>query len=170
MTPEIFGFVTHKTSMVPSDWRDAVDQWVALEMDPAQIEPLRDPDPLVMMSRTTVYVNSVIAYGRDGPEDHWATPEHLLTTLRGDCEDFAMFKLSVLLNLGFDPEKLWVCVVYDAIARQHHAFLLVFHDGTYWILDNRTSNVIREQDLEAITPIMTLGTNDDFLHGRPVVR
>ena len=41
-----------------------------------------------------------------GKEEYWATPEELINSNGGDCEDFAIAKFLTLIQLGVSEEKL----------------------------------------------------------------
>lgn len=66
--------------------------------------------------------------------DYWADTEELLLK-RGDCEDYALSKYYTLRRLGFSPDELKVAVVYDTITYTNHAVLMVYTNGTRYMLD-----------------------------------
>lgn len=66
--------------------------------------------------------------------DYWADTEELLLK-RGDCEDYALSKYYTLRRLGFTPEELKIAVVYDNITYTNHAVLMVYTNGTRYMLD-----------------------------------
>ncbi len=66
--------------------------------------------------------------------DYWADTSELLLK-RGDCEDFALSKYYTLRQLGFTPEQLKVTVVYDKDSFSNHAVLMVYIDGTRYMMD-----------------------------------
>lgn len=66
----------------------------------------------------------------------WATLTEFLQR-GGDCEDYATSKYQLLRLLGMPAEALRVVVVYDRVAREHHAVLAVRRDdGSAWLLDS----------------------------------
>jgi predicted transglutaminase-like cysteine proteinase len=67
-------------------------------------------------------------------EDYWADTLELLQQ-RGDCEDYALSKYYPLRELGFAPEQLQVTVVYDKESFINHAVLMVYIDGTRYMMD-----------------------------------
>ena len=66
--------------------------------------------------------------------DYWADTAELLEK-RGDCEDYALSKYYTLRELGFSPDELKIMVVYDEVAYVNHAVLMVYIDGTRYMLD-----------------------------------
>ena len=66
--------------------------------------------------------------------DYWADTIELLQK-RGDCEDFALSKYYTLRQLGFTPEQLQVTMVYDRENFTNHAVLMVYIDGTRYMMD-----------------------------------
>lgn len=69
-----------------------------------------------------------------GTLDHWADTAELLQK-RGDCEDYALSKYYTLRELGFTPDQLKVVVVYDNTTYTNHAVLMVYIDGTRYMMD-----------------------------------
>ena len=66
--------------------------------------------------------------------DYWADTRELLTT-RGDCEDYALSKYYTLRQLGFSQDELKIMVVYDKDNFTNHAVLMVYMDGTRYMMD-----------------------------------
>ncbi len=60
----------------------------------------------------------------------------------GDCEDFAIAKMMMLRESGFDEEQLHLLVVYDKRRKMAHAVVAVFIEGHIWILDNVISAIL----------------------------
>jgi predicted transglutaminase-like cysteine proteinase len=56
-------------------------------------------------------------------------------------------------------------VVRDLAANVPHAFLAVRADGDLFILDSRTSEVLRPEDLDAIQPVVTVTEQRNYVHG-----
>lgn len=83
------------------------------------------------------YVNSSIDYVEDinnqGVTDYWQTPEETLRSKRGDCEDFALLKASMLSEYGYR----YLILVADTKLNAYHAILKV--DRFY--LDNRRNEI-----------------------------
>ena len=76
------------------------------------------------------YISDIELYGR---LDYWATPQEFIDNRGGDCEDFAIYKNSLLNNQG----EYWL--VIDRATDQAHAVLVI--DNRY-VLDQRMGRVI----------------------------
>ncbi|HEU4839192.1 MAG TPA: transglutaminase-like cysteine peptidase [Micavibrio sp.] len=72
--------------------------------------------------------------------DYWADTASLLTS-RGDCEDFALSKYYTLRRLGFSPDELKVTIVYDQEKYANHAVLMVYMNGTRYMLDSSADDM-----------------------------
>jgi predicted transglutaminase-like cysteine proteinase len=59
---------------------------------------------------------------------------------RGDCEDFALRKRQMLLNLGLPREALLMTVVWAG--REGHAVLIVRTEDGDYVLDNKNKSIL----------------------------
>lgn len=73
-----------------------------------------------------------------GVIDYWSSPLETLTSGKGDCEDYAILKLAVLLQIGIRPDHLKFVVVHSVRHHSDHAILNILIDTTWRILDNLT--------------------------------
>ena len=85
--------------------------------------------------------------------DYWATPKEFLTSGTGDCEDYAIIKYFTLVRLGFNPDNLYITIVYAARLKNYHMVLSYFiKDGEApLILDNinnKILNLTKRNDLK----------------------
>lgn len=67
--------------------------------------------------------------------DHWATPTTLLTR-GGDCEEYALAKYLMLLELGVSPQDMRVVIMRASAQVAEHSVLLVATSGGTYVLDN----------------------------------
>lgn len=168
---EILGTVAHRTSMGPKKWLKANESWKDFGGD---YEFLRCSTDVATLHKVNAYVNDTITYERDVEDDgdHWKTPDEIMESKTGDCEDFALYKRGILKTLGY--EDMLILIVDDLVVRQAHAILGVWIDGDDdgYILDNRTANLgsrlIRESELSEMKIVMSLDDDGAFLHGRKV--
>lgn len=79
-----------------------------------------------------------------GVEDYWETPREFIHK-SGDCEDYAITKYYALRDLGLPASDLRIVILQDTIRNLAHAVLVVYGDGTAYVLDN-VSNVIMTHD------------------------
>jgi predicted transglutaminase-like cysteine proteinase len=82
-------------------------------------------------------------YGRS---EYWAGPVEFLAR-SGDCEDYAIAKFFTLRELGFGDADLKVVVVDDTARGVGHAVLTARLDGTDFVLDNLSANVVPESGI-----------------------
>jgi predicted transglutaminase-like cysteine proteinase len=71
-----------------------------------------------------------------GVADKWSYPDDGY----GDCEDYALLKRKLLIEIGWSPSALLVAVVWDKDAG--HAVLLARTDKGEYVLDNQSSKVV----------------------------
>lgn len=79
-------------ALPPTEWQSAVAE---LARVPREAQP----------SAVNAWWNLRLAFVED-PQDVWQTPQESLTQRKGDCEDFAFAKYSMLRQLGWKPPKL----------------------------------------------------------------
>ena len=79
-----------------------------------------------------------------GVEDYWAIPREFVQK-SGDCEDYSISKYYALKELGVPASDMRIVVLQDTIRNLAHAVLVVFGNGTAYVLDN-VSNVIMTHD------------------------
>jgi len=101
---------------------------------------LADEQLLGLAARVNGQVNWTITQVDDsvtyGVAEYWALP----VNGRGDCEDLALLKMKMLLDLGVDPKLLLMAVVIDRRGA-NHAVLLLRLVSTYVILDSLTGTI-----------------------------
>lgn len=62
-------------------------------------------------------VNSGFVYQRDGLSDVWYTPEQFVKFKGGDCEDFSIYKMHKLIQLGVKPSQMEMVICIDKKSR-----------------------------------------------------
>jgi len=98
-----------------------------------------------------------------GVPDYWATPIEFLNK-DGDCEDYAITKFMSLKELGFDDSEMRVVVLQDLNLRAAHAVLVVYLDGTAWLLDNQVRDVIHADAIRHYRAIYSVNQTSWWLH------
>lgn len=78
-------------------------------------------------------VNHKYQYTDDIVVDRWTS--HLEITLKGDCDDFALTKRRMLIELGYNPAAIQPTVVYTP--NGGHMILLINTNQGYYILDSK---------------------------------
>lgn len=83
-------------------------------------------------------VSTQFIYQRDGLNDVWFNPDQFVKFRGGDCEDFSIYKMYKLSQMGVPLSKMEVVICTDRKSREHHAVLRVFSGNYQYILDNQT--------------------------------
>jgi predicted transglutaminase-like cysteine proteinase len=114
-------------------------------------------------------VNHLVRYlpddGDGGSGDIWASPAETLARGAGDCEDYAILKMSALKQAGVPMEDMSVVVVRDIRRNLYHAVLSVMTDDGYFILDNLSGKVMPDRWLHTYTPLYSVGAAGAWIHG-----
>ncbi|MCE9686985.1 transglutaminase-like cysteine peptidase [Shewanella sp. AS16] len=105
------------------------------------------------------FANSRVAYMSDlrhwHVEDYWATPIETLTSAKGDCEDYAIFKYMTLLAMGMDESKLRLMYVRALTVDSPHIVLIYFSDPKAMplVLDNLKDSILPAGQRPDLKPI-----------------
>lgn len=143
------------------------EKWRARNIQP--LDARHFPTISTLISGQTVaqvneFVNQSIRYMREDG-DHWQQPSETMDLRAGDCEDFAILKRAMLLALGWADESLLVVIAYDILAHEHHAMLLVYLQGKWLMLDNRT-NIVQDVDrLSDYRPVVAYSNGSSYTFG-----
>lgn len=104
--------------------------------------------------------NMAVRYTTDSRQydvdDYWATPFETLGSGKGDCEDYAIAKHAVLRAANWPSDDLRIVVLWDSILRDYHAVEAARHQGTWWILDNRTMMLVEDTNLAHYHPLFII--------------
>jgi predicted transglutaminase-like cysteine proteinase len=114
-------------------------------------------------------INRVIAYRKDsavyGKLDYWAKPSEILDRRAGDCEDFAILKMTALLRAGIPAQSMSLVVLQDRRRKFFHAVLSVSTGSGTFILDSLSNVVLRDSDLPDYLPLYSFSTDRAWIHG-----
>lgn len=109
-------------------------------------------------------VNRTIKY-RSDKGDQWQTLAQSAARGAGDCEDYAIAKMSLLAALGFRPEQLQFIVLKDTRRQLYHAVLAVHVDGKRYILDNLSNTAASDDIFRTYKPIASFVGAKTYVHG-----
>lgn len=105
-----------------------------------------------ILTRVQVEGNKAITYDSDkklyGQLDYWTFPIEVKGGLRGDCEDYSLYKYNRLVEEGIPEENLTI-IICKTETGEGHAILGVITDEGVKILDNREKSVISYKSLRA---------------------
>lgn len=120
-----------------------------------------DVEVLALVNRV---VNTAIRYTADRG-DVWSTA--IVTAARGtgDCEDYAILKHWLLVNLGFSAEQLQLVVLRDARRGLNHAVLAVHLASGSYILDNLTNRLMADAAFRSYVPLVSFVGDKSYVHG-----
>lgn len=79
-----------------------------------------------------------------GAAPFWPTPLMTFRSNAGDCKDYALAKYVALRELGFSADDLRIVVVHIRSTAEYHAITAVRYEDRWLILDNRTSEIRRD--------------------------
>jgi predicted transglutaminase-like cysteine proteinase len=130
----------------------------------AIVKEAREHEGRVRLNFVNQRVNNAIRYTSDMTQ--WATPDEWSVPLAGgkgsfetglgDCEDYAIAKYMALRAAGVPAKHLRVLLVRDNIARLDHAVLAANEEGHWFILDNRWTAAVEDNDVRRFTPLFAL--------------
>jgi predicted transglutaminase-like cysteine proteinase len=87
-----------------------------------------------------------------GVPDHWSAPFETLSSMAGDCEDFAILKYAALLIAGLPKDSVKIIVWRSRLSAEDHAVVAVWVDSEWMILDNRTLTLVHDTDVTRVIP------------------
>ncbi|MEI9417001.1 transglutaminase-like cysteine peptidase [Mesorhizobium sp. Cs1321R2N1] len=114
-------------------------------------------------------INHLIAYRKDsvvyGKLDYWAKPSEILANRAGDCEDFAILKMTALLRAGIPARSMSLVVLQDRKRGFFHAVLSVSTASGAYILDSLNNTVLKDSALPDYQPLYSFSTDRAWIHG-----
>jgi predicted transglutaminase-like cysteine proteinase len=98
------------------------------------------------------FVDDLTHWGKD---DYWATPQEMLVSGGGDCEDFATAKYFTLRQLDVANEKLRLIYVKSLSLNQPHMVLGYYPEPTAdpLILDNLVKKILFASERTDLLPV-----------------
>ena len=100
-----------------------------------------------------------------GQHDYWASAGETLQHGAGDMEDRAIVKMQALRSLGFAPRDLYLTMGKDKVGGPI-TVLVVRLGGRFYIVDDLGGAPIAADRREGFEPMITLGHNASWIHGR----
>jgi predicted transglutaminase-like cysteine proteinase len=170
--PDVFGTVTLPTRFDKFSvrWSNATRDESSSPAVQKLVAPARNLDAQAQLSYVQSTVNRLITWRSDatqyGEQDYWARADQTLASRLGDNEDFATVKMQALKALGFRSSDMYLTWGKDSVTGPDHAVLLVRTGGKFWVLDDSGDQPVTTEQRAGFTPIMTLGANGSYLHGR----
>lgn len=129
----------------------------------AQANGVADGNPLGMINQ---WVNWHVRYRDDAAGDEWTSAGTTLERGFGDCEDFALAKMALLVAAGIPADDMFLVLLRDRRDAQH-AVLVVSREGERYVLDNRTDKLLTAEDVDDYTPILSFSGPFAWTYGNP---
>lgn len=104
------------------------------------------------------FVDDLLHWGKT---DYWATPQEMLATNGGDCEDFATAKYFTLRQLQIPDEKMRLIYVKALRLEQPH-MVLSYYDAPETdplVLDSLVKTILRASERPDLIPIYSFNGN-----------
>ena len=129
------------------------------------------PDPLERLGLVHADIGRRIRWQRDletwHVSDYWAQAGETLSRGKGDSEDIAVLKMQVLKAAGFAPSDIYLSLGRDPL-RGADTMLLVRVGYHFYALDDRSPQPQRATAALRFKPVITLGRDSAWIHGRRV--
>jgi len=97
--------------------------------------------PFDIVEKIQLQVNNTICYESDIQQynlPEWWTP----AIFAGDCEDYALLKRKLLLDIGFSVNDVHLVTCWTE-TNEYHCVLMVNTNRGYYILDNRYATIYK---------------------------
>lgn len=98
------------------------------------------------------FVDDLYHWGR---EDYWSTPQEMLISNGGDCEDFATAKYFTLRNMNIPDEKMRLTYVKSLKLKQPHMVLSYYREplSEPLVLDNLVDEILYASQRTDLIPV-----------------
>ena len=132
----------------------------------AFLEGLLGSDAMDQLDQVNRYINGApyITDPRNyNSKDYWATPGQFFNR-DGDCEHYAIAKFMSLRALGWDNVHMRLVLLQDLNLKIPHAVLVVYLDGSAWVLDNQIKQLVAADSIRHYRPLFSLNEDSWWLH------
>jgi predicted transglutaminase-like cysteine proteinase len=169
--PSLFGTVAlpAKSARWAAGWRRAALDASHLPSMQRLIAPARGMSRDKQLGYIQAAVTRSIRWISDatewGQHDYWASAAETLQHGAGDMEDRAIVKMQALKSLGFAARDLYLTMGRDKVGGPI-TVLLVRLGNRFYIIDDLGGAPIPADRREGFEPMVTLGHNSSWIHGR----
>src|SRR5687767_7614730 len=116
------------------------------------------------VTRNIRWISDATEWGR---HDYWASAAETLQHGAGDMEDRAIVKMQALRTLGFPTRDLYLTMGRDKVGGPI-TVLLARVGHRFYVLDDLGGAPIAADRRQGFEPMITLGQNASWIHGRRV--
>ena len=175
LSPNLFGTVALpvRADRYAAGWRRAALDASRLPSMQRLVAPARSLSRDQQVAYVQAAVTRNIRWISDATEwglhDYWASAAETLQHGAGDMEDRAIVKMQALRTLGFSPRDLYLTLGRDKVGGPI-TVLLARVGGRVYVLDDLGGTPIPSERRQGFEPMVTLGHNASWIHGRPVAR
>jgi predicted transglutaminase-like cysteine proteinase len=132
--------------------RQRIADWHALmreKRDAPEVEKLESVNSFFNQLK---FVDDLSHWGKD---DYWATPQEMLASNGGDCEDFTTAKYFTLRQIGIPDKKMRLTYVKSLTLNQPHMVLSYYAEPTAdpLILDNLIKTILYASQRVDLIPV-----------------
>jgi len=141
-----------------------VADWHALMREKRDAPEMEKLESVNSFFNKLVFVDDLYHWGK---KDYWATPQEMLVSNGGDCEDFATAKYFTLRNLEIPDEKMRLIYVKSLTLKQPHMVLSYYQDPAMepLVLDSLVDEILIASKRPDLIPIYSFNG-----HGYWIVR
>jgi predicted transglutaminase-like cysteine proteinase len=171
VTPDLFGTVALpvRADRYAAGWRRAARDASFLPSMQRLVGPARGLAREQQLGYVQAAVTRNIRWISDATEwglhDYWASAAETLQHGAGDMEDRAIVKMQALRTLGFPTRDLYLTMGRDKVGGPI-TVLLVRLGNRFYVLDDLGGAPIAADRREGFEPMITLGQNASWIHGR----
>ena len=175
VTPDLFGTVALpvRADRYAAGWRRAARDASFLPSMQRLVAPARGLAREQQIAYVQAAVTRNVRWISDATEwglhDYWASAAETLQHGAGDMEDRAIVKMQALRTLGFPARDLYLTMGRDKVGGPI-TVLLVRLGHRFYVLDDLGGAPIPADRREGFEPMITLGYNGSWIHGRRVAR
>lgn len=141
-----------RETMVPEPAQQRVAAWYALMRDKRQATEMEKLETVNNFFNQLEFIDDQSQWGSP---DYWATPQEMLISNGGDCEDFATAKYFTLRHLDISDSKMRLTFVKAIRLKQPHMVLSYYgtpgHDPL--ILDSLVREIYSASERPDLIPI-----------------
>jgi predicted transglutaminase-like cysteine proteinase len=172
-TPDLFGTVALpvRADRYAAGWRRASLDASYLPSMRRLVAPARGFSREQQIAYIQAAVTHQIRWISDATEwglhDYWASAAETLQHGAGDMEDRAIVKMQALRTLGVPARDLYLMIGKDKVGGPI-TVLLVRVGGRFYVLDDLGGSPIPADRRHGFEPMLTLGQNTAWIHGRRV--
>src|SRR5688500_5714113 len=171
VTPDLFGTVALpvRADRYAAGWRRASRDASFLPSMQRLVAPVRGLAREQQLAYVQTAVTRNVRWISDATEwglhDYWASAAETLQHGAGDTEDRAIVKMQALRTLGFPTRDLYLTMGRDKVGGPI-TVLLARVGHRFYVLDDLGGAPIAADRRQGFEPMITLGHNSSWIHGR----